>query len=112
MFSVNINVKRTFKNQISLLQLLFPSFSTLVPYAWFSSGLLLAVGKAASGDLEGVRMETAQSLLEFMLVGIFTPLLSRMAKTFYAYQSEGKTNYTYLFAINYDRFRVSLVAPW
>lgn len=41
-------------------------------------------------------METAQSLLEFMLVGIFTPLLSGMAKTFYAYQSEGK-NKLYLF---------------
>ena len=90
MFSVNINVKRTFLNLISLLQLLFPAFSTLVPYPWFSSGLLLAVGKAACGDVEGVRMETAQSLLEFMLVGIFAPLLSRMAKTFYAYQSEGK----------------------
>ena len=57
---------------------------------------LLAVGKAASGDMEGVRMETAQSLLEFMLVGIFAPLLSRMAKTFYAYQSEVK-NKLYLF---------------
>ena len=111
MFSVNINVKRTFQNLISLLQLLFPSFSTLVPYAWFSSGLLLAVVKAACGDVEGVRMETAQRLLEFMLVGIFTPLLSGMAKTFYAYQSEGNNKF-YLFAINYDRLRVSLVVPW